>query len=108
MSPIGFVILTHSNPPQIMRLIRCLNAIYANPPIVLHHDFSKCPAEFSLPSNVKIVEPHIVTGWAQLSLVRAAMAGMEAPYSKGENSDWIAVLSGPCYPTLQAKKVLRE
>ena len=49
MPPIGFVVLTHSNPPQITRLIRCLNALYSSPPIVLHHDFSQCRCVFVVP-----------------------------------------------------------
>ena len=98
MAPIGFVILTHSPPPQVVRLIHRLNEVYQDPPIVLHHDFSQCPGEFSLPSNVKIVDPYIVTGWAQFSIVRATLAGIETLYSGSEKPNWFATLSGACYP----------
>jgi hypothetical protein len=108
MPAIGFVILTHSNPFQITRLIRSLNALYSSPPIALHHDFSQCPLELSLPGNVRIVQPSIVTGWGQFSVVRATLAGMSTLLSEGDKPRWFAVLSGSCYPTKQAKYVIAD
>ena len=31
MSRIGFVLLTHANPPQILRLVRRLNSMFDHP-----------------------------------------------------------------------------
>lgn len=89
-----------------MRLILRLNAIYKDPPIALHHDFSQCPVRFSLPSNVRIVEPSIATAWGQFSLVRAMLAGIETLYSGHDGPRWFALLSGACYPTMRADAVL--
>ena len=58
---LGFVILTHDNPPQILRLINRLVSMFDNPPIVCHHDFSKCDLDTNLfPPNVSFVLPHFV------------------------------------------------
>ena len=40
---IGFVILSHNNPQQLLRLVRCLQRIYDNPPIAIHHDIGQSP-----------------------------------------------------------------
>ena len=56
---VGFVLLTHNNPVQVLRLITTLNRLFNYPPIVCHHDFSKSelPTE-SLTSNVSFVHPY--------------------------------------------------
>jgi hypothetical protein len=38
---IGFIILSHDKPAQLLRLVRRLMKLYGDPPIVCHHDFSK-------------------------------------------------------------------
>ena len=106
--PIGFVILTHSNPRQISRLIRTLNAVYNHPPIALHHDFTQCSLELSLPANVRIVQPHVVTAWGRFTLVRATLAGLSTLYSDSRKPRWFALLSGACYPTKQAGQVIAD
>lgn len=108
MAPIGFVVLTHSNPHQITRLIRCLNAVYDNPPIALHHDFSQCPTEFSLSVNVKIVQPSIATRWGEFSIVRAIREGIRTLYSGSDQPPWFALLSGACYPARRSADVLDD
>lgn len=89
-----------------MRLILRLNAVYQDPPIALHHDFSQCPAEFLFPSNVRLVEPSIATAWGQFSLVRSMLAGIETLYSAHEGPEWFALLSGACYPTMHSEAAL--
>ena len=96
MSQIGFVLITHTAPNQIVRLIRALTLLYSNPPIVVHHDFGQCPAELSLPSNVRVVQPHIPTQWCNYSVVRATLAGLALLYANHEKPDWFVLLSGAC------------
>ena len=39
---IGFVVLSHSQPELLRRLLSTLDRVYRNPPIVVRHDFSQC------------------------------------------------------------------
>ena len=43
MSRIGFVLITHTAPAQILRLLRALEAVYGDPTMAIHHDFDQCP-----------------------------------------------------------------
>ena len=107
MSRIGFVLLTHANPPQILRLVRRLNTMFDAPPIVCHHDFGKCAlSEDSFPTNVFFVHPHANTGWGKFSIVEATLLGLEAMYRRADSPDWCVLLSGACYPTKPASQVL--
>ena len=38
---IGFVIISHNYPQQLLRLVRCLQRNYNNPPIAIHHDLGQ-------------------------------------------------------------------
>jgi hypothetical protein len=108
MSQIGFVVITHTAPRQIVRLIRALNLVYSSPPIVLHHDFDQCPIDLSLPANVQVVRPHIPTQWCGYSVVRATLASLTLLYANPAKPDWFAVLSGACYPTKTAQEVISD
>ena len=105
---IGFVILSHSQPQLLCRLVLCLQKIYDNPPIAIHHDFEQCPIrQDKFPSNVKFVSPHVKTRWAQFSLVVAAMRALDLLYQTSE-PEWFFLLSGADYPVLSANIVNQE
>ena len=107
MSRIGFVLLTHANPPQILRLVRRLNTMFDAPPIVCHHDFGKCPLpDGFLPKNVSFVRPYVKTGWGPFSLVEAMLLALETIYRRSDSPDWCVALSGSCYPTKPAAQIL--
>jgi hypothetical protein len=105
---IGFVILSHDNPQQLRRLIRCLQQVYDNPPIAVHHDRSQSQlhqSDFS--SDVKFVIPHVKTRWGQFSIVTAASRALKLLYQNA-TPDWFVLLSAADYPTMPAEKVLEE
>ena len=105
---VGFVILSHNNPQQLRRLVRCLQQIYDNPPIAIHHDFGQSPIrQDDFPSDVQFVSPHVKTGWGKFALVIAALRAIELLYQNA-TPDWFFLLSGADYPTMPAKKVLEE
>lgn len=109
MNQIGFVLLTHANPPQIKRLVSRLNTMFDAPPIVIHHDFGKCPLpEEFLPSNVSFVRPHFQTGWAAFSVVLANLRGLELLFARPDAPEWAVVLSGTHYPTKPAARIVQE
>jgi hypothetical protein len=105
---IGFVILSHNHPDQLLRLVRCLQNIYDNPPIAIHHDFSQSPVDANeFPSDIKFVRPHLRTRWGQFSIVSGALKALDLLYSN-EAPQWFFLLSGVDYPVMNADKVLGE
>ena len=107
MSRIGFILLTHAKPQQMLRLVERLNSMFGHPPIVCHHDFGKCPLpDGFLPGNVEFVQPYLNTGWAEFSVVKATVIAMKQMYRRPDAPDWCMVISGACYPTKPAAQIL--
>lgn len=105
---LGFILLTHENPKQILRLIDRLNVMFDDPPVVCHHDFSKCSLPFeSIPRNVTFVKPHVKTAWGEWSLVEATLKSIKQLYAM-HNPDWFMLLSGADYPIKPAGTILDD
>ena len=107
---IGFVVLSHSQPELLRRLLSTLDRAYRNPPIVVHHDFSQC----SLPNNaaswstdLQYVRPHIQTEWARFSIPEAFLAALALLY-RTRTPDWFVLLSASDYPARAGSSVIRE
>ena len=45
MSKVAFVVLSHNDPTQLLRLTTTLTRLYENPQIVCHHNFTLCPLD---------------------------------------------------------------
>jgi len=105
---IGFAILSHRQPNQLLRLTTTLNATFGNPPIVCHHDFSKSSVEQKLfPKNVRFVQPHTVTRWGHISVPLAALRAFRW-LMDCDQPDWFVLLSGSDYPVRPAKQIKAE
>jgi len=106
---IGFVLITHSKPEQIRRLIDRLNTMFDRPPIVCHHDFGQCdlPVEAFL-GNVSFVRPSLPSGWGVFSVVEATVRAIRQMYEVPGSPDWFVLLSGADYPIKPAAQVRRE
>lgn len=108
MVRIGFVLLTHSNPGQWLRLVRALNELYDMPPIVCHHDFGQCTLDtIRIPENVQFVQPHFSTFWGCFEIVPAALAAIRMLMRSSNPPDWFYLLSGSDYPS-QSPGAVRE
>lgn len=106
---LGFVLLTHEKPYQILRLIKRLNFMFDDPPIVCHHDFSKCPLSLDeIPGNVSFVKPHIQTVWGDWSLTEATLNGIELLFNRDDAPEWFILLSGTDYPIKPAHKIISD
>ncbi len=108
MGKIGFILLTHTEPKQILRLIRRLSELYGNPPIALHHDFGKCPLDVTAFRNVKVVTPFIPTQWGDFSVVTATLEAMKLLRADPSLPEWFAVLSGADYPVKRPELVIAD
>jgi hypothetical protein len=106
---IGFILLTHTNPAQIWRLIDRLDRMFDHPPVVVHHDFSKTALYTTrLPDNISFVIPSLDTGWGRFSFVEAEIAAIRQLYSSPAAPDWFVLLSGSDYPIKSAAQIRRE
>jgi hypothetical protein len=105
---IGFVILSHADPGQLLRLVRTLQRLYDDPPIVCHHDFTQSALSTEgFPSNVRFVQPHVRTRWGQFSVVLAALRALEILYEESA-PDWFYLISAADYPTASADHVVQD
>lgn len=102
---VGFVILSHNHPQQVLRLVSFLDRVYGRPPIAIHHDTHQSPIDvFDFPDWVSFVENPERTRWAQFSVVRGALKALALLYSKSK-PDWFFLLSGADYPIRAAHDV---
>jgi len=110
-SPIGFVLLVNPFNPleQSERLIRTLNRLFDNPPIVCHHDFGKNPNFIKdCPANVQLVRPNVYTKWGDFSCVDATIRALRLLYENREGPEWFVFLSGSDYPIKPANQILSD
>jgi hypothetical protein len=108
MSTIGFVILSHSNPDQLLHLVRRLGSMFQDAKISCAHDFGQAPIEQeAYPACVSFVRPHVATSWGDISVVRAAMHALRDLYDKAD-PEWFVLLSGSDYPVLPSDIILRD
>jgi hypothetical protein len=105
---IGFVVLTHDAPQQLLRLVRTLTAMFGNPPIACHHDFGQCQLDQTLfPKNVQFVHPHFTTRWGHISVPLGALKAFALLRKHGQ-LDWIFLLSGSDYPVRAAEEIVTD
>jgi hypothetical protein len=106
---IGFILLTHNKPHQVLRLVHTLNQMFDQPLIVGHHDFSQSllPIE-DLPNNMKLVHPHYQTGWGRFSVIEGTLAALQMMYENSAAPDWVVLLSGADYPIQPAATILAD
>lgn len=110
MNPtIGFILLTHQAPAQILRLVRKLDQMFDQPPIVCHHDFNQCSLpETEFPKNVSFVRPYVRTAWADWSLIEATVRAIEQLYNRPQAPSRFVLLSGADYPLKPAAQILKD
>ena len=108
MYDVGFIIISHNNSQQSLRLLNTLNKMFNFPPIAWHHDFSKSPFPTSkLSSNVQLVQNYVQTSWGSYSLVEAKLRALALLY-RDEGPYYYVTLSGADYPVMNAKSIISD
>lgn len=109
---LGFAVLSHRDPPQLLRLVDRLARLYPGAPIAIHHDEDQCPlshdARATLAKHSRLVKPHCRTRWGRWSLVDATIRALAALLDSPNPPAWIALLSASDYPIKPAASVLAE
>lgn len=105
---IGFVIISHREPAQLMRLIATLNRLYDDPPIACHHDLSQAPLDRgAFPANVRFVLPSVETRWAKWPVIEGVLRAIRLLYDHA-SPEWFVLLSAADYPIAPPGEVLAE
>lgn len=108
MVKIGFAIITHNEPEQLLRLVNTLTAMFDGPRIACHHSFDQCPlSEARFPSNVRFVRPPVATRWGSITIVNAALKSF-ALLREHDRPDWFVLLSGSDYPVKSAGEIIAD
>ena len=108
MTTIGFVIVSHREEAQLLRLTQSLNRLYGNPPIACHHDFDQASLSLDrFSSNIDFVRPHFRTAWGKWVVVDATLAALALLY-EGGGPDWFVLLSASDYPIRRGDEVVSE
>ena len=105
---IGFVIASHADPEQLLRLCRALGQVYDTPSIVCHHDFAQSAVNMAhFDTNVQFVEQPERTGWGLWGVTEGIQRAIEKLYHQSD-PDWFTVLSAADYPIRPASLVVQE
>lgn len=105
---IGFVLNTHADVRQTLLLCKRLSAMFGDPPIALHHDFSQTALNKAMfPANVRFIERWLQTSWGSIAVVDAVAEAIRLLYEFAD-PDWFVSLSATDYPIQTAETILRE
>lgn len=100
MSKIVYLILSHTEPQQIVRLARILGENGEDSSIVIRHDYTNCPldkSDFQQIPNLHLLPPIKSVDWGGISFVKAIVEAMK--YIQANiDYDWLIVVSGQDYP----------
>jgi hypothetical protein len=105
MSDLAVVVLAHSDPAHLLRLVNALEDL----PVFVHCDAKTKPAVYgrmrTLPRRAAML-PRIDTRLSSWSLVAAELVGLRASL-RATTADHIAVLSGADYPLVPVEELRR-
>jgi hypothetical protein len=108
MSTIGFVILSHSNPGQLLQLTKRIGSMFPEVKICCAHDFDQASLDPGCyPTFVSFGRQHVKTRWGHISVVHAVMRALRELYEK-KDPDWFVLISGSDYPVVPAETILSD
>ena len=101
LSSLAVVILAHTDPAHVRRLVRALNGV----PVVLHCDAKTDDDTYRAMLDRRLIPTHrIATSLGSWSLVDAELTAL-ATALRETSASHVAILSGSDYPLLPPKKI---
>lgn len=100
MTKVVYLIASHTNPEQVVRLVKTLKTGNSSSAVVIHHDYSKSfldPKAFEGIPNVWILDNHVAVQWGKFSMIKMKLHALEWMLAHLE-FDWMVFLSGQDYP----------
>lgn len=101
MPKILYLIASHSNPDQIVRLVKTLKMGSPESQVLIHHDHSNCKLSataFEELTHVHVLDDFVPVEWADFSMVKMELHCVDWLMSHGIEFDWLIFLSGQDYP----------
>ncbi|MBD2101116.1 beta-1,6-N-acetylglucosaminyltransferase [Leptolyngbya sp. FACHB-261] len=101
MTKVLYLIASHSNPEQVIRLVRTLKAGSPECQILIHHDHSSSrldPAAFESLSQVYILKDYVSVLWGDFSMIEMELHCIRWLMANKIEFDWLVLLSGQDYP----------
>ncbi|MGY6274324.1 beta-1,6-N-acetylglucosaminyltransferase [Methylomonas sp. MgM2] len=98
----GFVylIFSHGEPTQVVRLVRAIRSLSPDSAIVIHHDKSSEPLDsilFGNINNLYIIEDRVRVRWGDISFVDAILSSLKW-VTDNLDYTWVITISGADYP----------
>src|SRR5687768_11517730 len=95
---IAFLVVSHRNPDQVLRLVRALREGRATH-VLVHHDQRREPLDEGEVANAggRLVQYGLPVEWGNVAYTDMLLAAL-AELAEGVDPDWVAVVSGQDYP----------
>jgi hypothetical protein len=100
-NPVVYFILSHTNVPQVLRLIGRIRRDVPESFVLIHHDATNEPFDHAAVADdpqVRVLPKSINGEWGSYALVEIAFAGLEDLQARGVAYDYVVLLSGQDYP----------
>ena len=102
----AYLIQSHTNPAQLLRLVRTIRRGSPRAPVLVVHDATRCEldqAAFRGTGGVRVLSRRLPVERGGFSMVDSLLEGLrlllgEAPGERAWDFDWLAYLSGQDYP----------
>jgi hypothetical protein len=110
MAKIVYFVASHTNPEQVVRLVRALRSGSPDSQVLIHHNYSVSyldPASIQDVNNVNILRPHVTVKWGDFSQVRMLLQAIEWIRANG-SFDWVVYISGQDYPIMSLSEIEQE
>lgn len=97
---IAYLILSHRDPDQVLRLARRLVASDPQAVVVIHHDVTVPALAATDNPRILIIDARLRVSWGEFSMVAALLHGLRWIVDRGIPCDWVVLLSGQDYPVM--------
>jgi hypothetical protein len=103
---VAYLVLSHTLPEQVLRLVRTLRELSPASPVLVHHNprFTQLDAT---PLGARMVDPLPVVEWGRRSQLEMLLRGL-ATALRTADWDWLTVVSGQDYPVRPPAAVADE
>lgn len=114
MAKVLYLIASHTNPDQVVRLVRAIKSRSPESQILIHHDYSNShlsSTAFESMSNVTIMEDYVPVLWGDFSMIKMELHCINWLMTHSVEFDWLIFLSGqdyPIHPISQIEQFLEE
>ncbi len=105
---LGFALLTHDRPEQLIRLVQALRRAFPDSAIACHHDTTQSRLDPATLPEVSFVTTPYATAWGHSSIVDGTLAALRILRDSAQPPDWYYLLSGSDLLIKHPRRILRD